>query len=610
MAMPSKQIETTPSILLVPSRSSMHNDQSIFLQGLKKIRIELTTVVGFSFMSNLLMLVIPIYTIQVFDRVLASGSLETLFYLTLIAIVSLGVYGLLEHVRHLIMNRTGAWLESVLGPALIGAGLRARLRGAEGEAQPALRNLAEVRGFLTGEGMLALIDAPWTPIFIAVIWIMHPILGLIAIGGALALLGCAIFNDLLTRPAMDAAQRDVQESERWVGEAMANAEAARALGMCAALIEHWRVSCAEGSRSLLQASDRAAMVISLARFLRLSLQIAIIGAGAYLVIGDKLTAGGMIAGSILLSRALGPTERSIAGWRSFVSARSSHRALKNFLCVRTWDLGSQEPVAATDASDPLNLPRPRARLTVHELAFAPWGANNFTLRLASFTTEPGEVCAVIGLSGAGKSTLARLITGAWTPSRGEVRLDGAALAHWDGDELGRYLGYLPQEVQLFSGTVAQNIARLRHDVPIEAVIKAAKVAGAHETILRLPRGYATDIGQGGHRLSGGQRQRVGLARALFGDPVLVVLDEPSANLDREGTEALVRAVLAIKAQGSAVVLITHQPSLLRAADRILVLHAGVGVLFGSSNEVLAALKEPKVGAVQDTHGARARWQND
>ena len=364
-----------------------------------------------------------------------------------------------------------------------------------------------------------------------------------------------------------------------------------------ALVERWRASRAEGSQDLLVAGDRAAGMVGLSRFLRLALQIAILGAGAYLVIVDQLTAGGMIAGSILLGRALAPTEKAITVWRSLISARLARLRVEELL--HAGDNCSLPP------KGPFNLPRPVGRLSVRALAYTPPSGGNAMLKRVTFALEPGEVCAVIGPSGAGKSTLARLLTGIWMPTCGEVRLDGAELSHWEGDVLGAHLGYLPQNVELFFGTVAQNIARMQ-DVPINDVVEAASRAGAHETILALPQGYRTDVGDGGRRLSGGQRQRIGLARALFHDPVMVVLDEPNANLDGDGDLALTKAVQGLKARGRAVVLITHKPSLLGTADKLLMLQAGAGELFGPRDEVLAALKAQKVVSLDPAHAVAVR----
>lgn len=557
-----------------------------FSQALVAVRRELVAVGGFSLLINLLMLVTSIYMLQVFDRVLSSGSFDTLLYLSLIAVVALAVYGVLEHVRRQVLNRAGEWLESVVGPAVLAASQRAALRGQPGPVQ-GLRQLREVRSFLAGEGVLALIDAPWTPIFIILIWFMHPLLGAIALGGALIMLACAGLNDVLTRPATRDAQNAQEACERLAGEAIANAEVARALGMSTALVQRWQASRARGATRLVGAGDRAAAMVALSRFLRLALQIAILGTGAHLVLSDQLTAGGMVAGSILLSRALAPTERAIMAWRSMVSARTAQRGLK-----RLMGEGSCDEQAAGNGDDRApDLPRPIGRLSVRRLIYMPPGGDEPTLKGVTFSVGPGEACAVVGPSGAGKSTLARLITGVWTPQRGEVRLDGAKVSHWGGDRA--CLGYLPQDVELCSGTVARNISRMA-DHPIGRVIEAAERAGAHEAILALPQAFATEVGEGGRRLSGGLRQRIGLARALFDDPVLVVLDEPNANLDTEGEAALARVIRDLKARGCSVVVITHQSALLCAVDKVLVLRAGVGELFGPRDEVLAALKARKV----------------
>jgi ATP-binding cassette subfamily C exporter for protease/lipase len=550
--------------------------RTLFDACMAQIRAQMLPLTVFSFAANLLLLVSSIYMLQVFDRVLSSGSFDTLLWLTAAAVLATAVYGVLELARRQLLSRTGGWLDTELAAPVIRRGVAARLAGARSEA--GLADVQELQSFLSGDAILAFLDAPWMPVFIAIIWLMHPTLGWLALAGAVALFVVAVVNDLLTRPLLQQSRAAFRRSQSGAQQYLDNAETVRALGMVGPLLKRWQ----RARHSLREDTERAATVTNrltyLIRSARLSLQILILGAGAWLVLQGELTGGGMIAASIILSRALSPVERALGAWRSYVSARTAHSNLaKLFRTVR-----------GGDAS--LRLPKPTGRLTIENVRFQPQDASEPIIKKIDLVLEPGQTCGIIGPSGSGKSTLCRLIVGAWRPTAGHVRLDGADVTSWDPDELGRHVGYLPQTVELFSGTIAQNIARMG-EVDEATVIEAAVLADVHEMILRLPEGYNTAVGAHGHRLSGGQKQRIGLARALFGEPALIVLDEPNANLDGAGEQALQRSLVELKKQRRTILIVAHQPSTLRTADSLLVLKDGCVAAFGERDKVLGALME-------------------
>jgi len=550
---------------------------------LRRARPAFVLIVVFSLFVNLLMLVSPLYMMQVFDRVLASGSVETLILLTVIVGFAFLVLGGLETARGRVFNRLGAWLEETLTPELIRAGLARRLAGEPVGAQ-GLRDLAQVRSFVGGQGIQPLVDAPWVPIFIAVIWLLHPWLGMLALGAAILLFAVAVANELTTRAPLREANRRSVEAQGGVEAALRNADVVHAMGLLPALTARWHKASARALEGQERAGDRGSLLVGTSRFVRLFVQSAILGLGAFLVIRGELTAGGMIAGSILLGRALAPVEQAIGAWKQMIAARVAHGRLQALLR------------AAPAPAPAMDLPPPTGRLTVDRATLLAPGARRGEtppiLRNVSFELTPGDVLGVVGPSASGKTTLCRLIVGIWRPSAGHVRLDSAEVHAWDRAALGAHLGYLPQDVELFGGTVRDNIARLGA-ADDGAVIAAAKLAGVHDMILHLPDGYNTPVGEAGAVLSAGQRQRVGLARALFGRPRLVVLDEPNANLDAEGEAALLDAVATVKAQGTTVVLVAHRMGTLAHADKLLLMRDGAVEAFGPRDAVLAKLKGPR-----------------
>ena len=533
-------------------------------------------VAAFSFAINLLMLASPIYMMQVFDHVLSSRSGDTLVMLTLIATLALAVLAVIDAVRSQVLSRVGLWLDDRLGPMVFGGALKAALGNEGARASQGLRDLASLRAFLSGPAITPLMDVPWAPIFILALFALHPLLGFVGVAGGAVLFVLALLNEATTKTPLAQANVAAAKGHYQTEAALRNAEVIRSMGMTEGVVRMWRSGNEESKAAQLSAGRRGAIILGLSKFARLMVQTLILGVGAWLVIHQECSPGAMFASSFLLGRALAPVENAIGTWKSLVGARLAYRRLTELL--------AGAPAAPTTMA----LPRPQGAVAVERVSFLPKGAEEPTLRGVSFALKPGEVLGVIGPSAAGKSTLARLLAGSWAPTAGHVRLDGAELQVWLDGGGAAHLGYLPQDVELFAGTVKDNIARLGEADPA-AVIEAAQLVGLHEQIMRLPRAYDSDIGEGGVKLSGGQRQRVGLARAVFGRPRLVVLDEPNASLDSEGEEALVRAIAHLKAQGTTVVVVAHRPSVLQHADKLLLLRHGAVDAFGDKADIIAKL---------------------
>jgi PrtD family type I secretion system ABC transporter len=530
----------------------------------------------FSLAINLLLLAPPLYMLQVFDRVLSSSSQETLLVLTIAALVALALMALLDVLRARLLVAAGVMLDRRIGPQVLD-GLLAQTAKLGGAAYlHGLRDVNTLRGFLSGAGLLALFDAPWLPLFVLLIFLFHPVLGAVALAGAVLMLLLAFLNERLTRQHVEDAQVQARRAGRFIDANVRNAEVVAALGMLPAVTRRW-VRLNDGAlREQAKVNSLGGTFSGLTKFARQFIQLAMLAAGAFLVVSQDLTAGLMIAATIILGRALAPVETLVAGWRSLAEARAAWRRLR--------ELFQGMPPAEPGTE----LPAPQGRLEVEQVVFKLPGAERPTIRGVSFSLKPGEALGLIGPSASGKSTLVRLAVGVWKPLAGTVRLDGADVAAWPRERLGPHLGYLPQDVELFGGTVAENIARLAEPDAAE-VIRAAQRAHVHELVLRLPKGYDTDIGESGQALSPGQRQRIGLARALYGRPRLVVLDEPNANLDHEGEAALLRTLQTLKEEGVTVVIVAHRPSLLRGVDRLLVLREGAMDMFGPRAEVMARL---------------------
>jgi ATP-binding cassette subfamily C protein/ATP-binding cassette subfamily C exporter for protease/lipase/ATP-binding cassette subfamily C protein EexD len=569
-----------------------HNRDALS-QALRACRTSLVVVGLFSLVMNLLVLTLPLYMLQVYDRVLSTGRVETLTMLTIMAVAALLFLGIIDALRAIIMVRMGRWVSAYAAPVFLASSVRTKLQGDDSGAQP-LRDLGVLQSFLGGSGMTFLFDAPMVPFFVAVIWLIHPYLGMLTLGAAVVLFALSVLNDSMSRKAVLEGNVSQIHANRQAEATIRNAEAVQALGMLPTMVQRWQDVNSRTLDSNQKGAERSGVFVGLTKAIRLIVQIGVLGVGALMVLDGQLTAGGMIAGSILAARALAPVEQAMGAWKLFMAARIAYRRLKTRLAMMP-----PESVRTV-------LPRPAGNLSVESVSVTFPGSRRPVLRQVSFTVDPGEALAVVGPSAAGKSTLARLLVGLSGPTSGKIRLDGAELSNWDPDLLGLHIGYLPQDVELFAGTVRDNISRMQQGKD-EDVVKAAMLAQAHEMILHLPDGYDTEIGDAGTKLSGGQRQRIGLARAVYGDPVLIVLDEPNANLDQAGEGALAGAVAELKQHGAAMIIIGHRPSTLAHADDILLLKEGVAALYGPRDEVLKKLRR---NASEAEQAAQSRNESD
>lgn len=534
------------------------------------------TAVIFSFFINLLMFVSPLYMLQIYDRVVSSRSETTLVALTILAALLLMVYATLEGLRSRLLVRAGLVFDKKIAGAVFEAIHKGNVVMPQGGHVQCLRDIDVLREFLTGSGLIALCDAPWFPIFVAACFLLHPWFGLIAVFGSVLTLGLTVLNEVSTKRELNAATMANARASQSANAVFRNTEVLQAMGMVEPLKRMWLTEHNSVLAAQATASDRAGAIIAFTKFFRVFLQTIVLGTGAYLVINRELSAGGIVAGSILIGRAMQPIELAVGNWKGFIAARAAFERLQALFTV------------AGDEHARLTLPRPKGALQLSGVIAAAPGQRTVILKGVDFEIAPGEVIGIIGPSAAGKSSLARVLVGVWPVAQGTVRLDGTELDHWNPEELGHYIGYLPQDVELFAGSVAQNIARFRDGAP-ELILEAAKLAGCHELIQHLAEGYNTQIGEGGFTLSGGQRQRVALARALYGQPSFIVLDEPNANLDSAGEEALLRAVQKIKERRTSVVLISHKVNILAAVDKILVMADGKAQLYGPRDAVLQRL---------------------
>ena len=544
----------------------------------------------FSFFVNLLMLTGPLYMLNIYDRVLSSRSFETLITLTVLVAFLYSMMGILDFVRGRVMGRVGARFQASLDRRVFAAVLKATtLNRAPREAATGLRDLEAVQRLITSPALMALFDLPWAPLFFLGIFIFHPLMGMLAIVGAVILLIVALLNQFMSRKPLEAANAASFASEQLGAHIRSESEMVHSLGMRQAAFDRWQVARGQSLDTTIDAADTSGTFTALTKSFRLFLQSAMLGLGAYLVLINELTPGAMIAGSILLGRALAPIELLVGQWAMFQRGREGWRNLSVLL--------GHVPAETTRTT----LPKPKARLVADQVTVVPPGESQAALRMISFDIQPGQAVGVIGTSGAGKSTLARVLTGVWHPAGGKIRLDGAALDQYDPDVLGQHVGYLPQRVQLFDGTIKENIARMSMTPDDGKVIAAAKTAAAHEMILKLPDGYDTRVSAISGRLSGGQIQRIGLARALYGDPVIVVLDEPNSNLDNEGSMALNKAIKSLKSEGKIVFIMAHRPSAIQECDMLLVIENGTRRAFGPKDEVLAEMVQNH-GEIQRSTG--------
>lgn len=554
-----------------------HLQRPELARALLSFRRAFITVGAFSLFTNLLMLTPSIYMLQLYDRALGSRNETTLMMLTLIAVGLLALMSLLEWIRAMVLVRIGARLDLDINSRVFDATFERNLRHAGQNPAQALHDLASMRQTLTGAGVVALADAPWMPIYVLVIFMLHAHLGVFALIGVLLLVTLAIINERVSAAPLAEAQKLGIAANAQANSHLRNAEVIEAMGMLPAIRGRWFSLHQKFLVQQALASDRAGMLNAMTRFARISLQSLALGYGAWLTIAGEMTAGMMIAGSILVGRALAPVEALIGNWKQLVSARAAYQRLSELLRVF--------PARVVG----MPLPRPLGDVLVENAATAAPGSKLLILRNVNFKLKAGEVVAIIGPSASGKSTLARLLVGIWPALAGSVRLDGSEIFKWNKDELGPYLGYLPQDIELFDGSVAENIARFGK-VDADQVLAAAQAAGVHELILLLPNGYDTPLGDAGSALSGGQKQRIALARALYGDPALIVLDEPNSNLDDLGEAALAETIRRLKAKKRTVVIVTHRMTTLAVADSILVMNEGTVKVHGPRDQVLEAMR--------------------
>lgn len=542
-----------------------------------ELRPLLLHIAAFSLFINLLFLIPAIFTLQVFDRVLTSNSQDTLLVLLGGTGIALLLLLFLDYVRNRLQNLLGNILDERLSPPVVNAIVVNMARAPHNARPEGIRDVAALRNVFAANGLIAVFDAPWVPIYVLVIWFFHPALGIGAGFAALVMLTLAWLNDRASRGALDGLQKDGRRAAQYVENSMRNAEVLQALGMTEKLLERWRTLQDHVAALQTSASRTSVAFTAATRFVRQAIQVLMMALGAYLVLTQRASAGIMIATTILLGRAVQPVEQLVASWRTLVDARAAYR--------RLLDLS-----AHFERKDQhVSMPRPEGRLAAEGVSFREPGSDRLIVFNVAFELAPGEALAIIGPSAAGKSTLARLLIGVWCPTAGTVRLDNANVAYWPRKDLGPWIGYVPQDVELFDGSVADNIARL-DKVDSEAVVAAAKRANAHDMVLTLAQGYETQVGEHGTRLSPGQRQRVALARALYGNPRLVVLDEPNSNLDGAAEIALAQAMSSLRTEGVTSVVVTHRPSLIAHVDKILVLDAGRVQQFGPAGEVMKAMQ--------------------
>ncbi|WP_309642989.1 type I secretion system permease/ATPase [Phenylobacterium sp.] len=549
-------------------------------RSIKEAKTPLWFAFGFSAVSNLLYLALPLYTFQIYGRVMSSYSVPTLLVITFAVLGAFIVSGLIDDYRAKVLINFGVVMDQRVSGKVFSALFDGVLRGNPAMRSQALRDLDSFRQMLTGPSFGSLFDLPWLPVFIIVLFVIDPLIGVVTLLGAVVLIGITILQDRATRPALRDANEAALRSYAFTDAALRNGEVVRAMGMVEPLGQRWAGFRSVTMERSAAASEAASGLSNVSKFARQAIQVLIIAIGAFLVVKGEIHSGLLFANMILAARALQPIDRLVGSWDGL---NNGYRALLRLMTLfKDWK--PQAPATS--------LPAPLGQLSIEGVNFAPPGANRFVLQGISLKVEPGEMLGIIGPSGAGKSSLARLIVGIWQANSGAVRLDGADVYSWDRVEFGKSVGYLPQDTELFAGTIRDNIARFRTDVEDATVIWAAQVAGVHQLILRLPNGYDTELGEAGHVLSAGQRQRVGLARAVLGNPRLLVLDEPNAALDAEGEEALVNALDGLKAGGATIVIVSHKPSVFRSADKMLLLRDGRVELFGPREQVMARVVQP------------------
>jgi len=534
----------------------------------------------FSLFINLLMLTAPLYMLQVYDRVVASRSLETLLFLTLIMLFMFGVMGTLEWVRSRILVRISNQLDQYLSQRVYSAMFELGIRAPNQRTSQALSDLTSLRQFMTGNGLIAFFDVPWLPVYIGILFLFHPAFGWFAIAAAVILLCVAVINERSTKKLLAEANGENVKAQMLATSNLRNAEVLHAMGMLPSIMGRWYQQHQTFLGKQTEASDKAGIFSNMSKVLRMVFQSSILGLGAYYVVLNEMSPGMMIAGSILLGRALAPLDLLINSWAGFNNARAARGRLDELLAV----------IPANQRN--MALPSPQGHVTIENLLVIPPGSKKPALRGVNISVLSGEQVGIVGPSAAGKSTLARAMLGIWPSSGGAVRIDGAEIQHYNADELGPHIGYLPQDIELFNGSVSENIARFG-EVDADKIVAAAKKAGVHDLILRLPDAYDTVIGADSGALSGGQRQRIGLARALYNSPKVIVLDEPNSNLDEQGESALANTMQILKQEGATVFVISHRTSILRHIDKLLVMRDGEVQFFGPRDEVMEKLASQK-----------------
>ena len=535
----------------------------------------------FSCVINMLMLAPAIYMLQVYDRVLVSKNTTTLLMLTLLIVGIYIVIAMIESARSSVMIRLGNRLDVKLSQLVFNAAFKRKVATGENNPAQSLAELDQIRQFLSGSSLFALLDIPWTPVYLFMAFLVHPLLGYLSLAGILILFILTLVSEFSTKRPIQQAHALTINNATKLNKQLQNSDTIEAMGMLSTLKLNWQEQHSKVLILQTQIADKTANLSSLSRFVRVLLQSVALGAGALLVIGGQITPGLMIAASIILGRVLNPVEQIIGSWKQFVQFRSAWHQISTLL---------KEYPAAKEV---LTLPRPKGNISVESVFAAAPGQHAPLLRNISFQLEKGEVLGIIGPSASGKTSLAKLLVGVWKPLSGKVRLDGADICQWDKELLGPSMGYLPQDVELFDGSIAQNISRFSNN-DSTLIVEAAILAGVHDMILRLPQGYDTPLGAGGHQLSGGQRQRIGLARAVYNNPAFIVLDEPNANLDDAGEFALVKAINTLRTQGQTTVIISHRPTLLGVVNKVLLLNEGAVQEFGTRDQVFANLRQANI----------------
>ncbi|NRR29089.1 type I secretion system permease/ATPase [Oxalobacteraceae bacterium] len=576
-------------------KNKLLNPKNEIEQALLSFKSTFFTVGAFSAITNVLMLAPSLYMMQVYDRVLASRNETTLLMLTVMVLVTYLLISGLELVRSFVLVRVGAHFDMRMNKRVYTAAFEQNLKKVGGNAGQALQDLTNIRQFLTGNALFAFFDAPWFPLYLIIIFYFEPTLGLFALGGTIVLLALAYINERVSHAPLSEANSMAIASSTMATNNLRNAEVIESMGMLPNLMGRWFKLHGKFLHLQAEASEKAGLVGAVTKFVQISLQSLVLGLGALLAVEGKISPGMMIAASILVGRTLAPVQQVIGVWKTWASTRSAYERLTGLL--------ENNPAR----SEGMELPVPKGNLAVEGVSAAPPGSNKPVFGNLNFAIQAGDVLGIIGPSGCGKSTLARLLVGVWPALVGKVRLDGADIYQWNKGELGPHMGYLPQDIELFAGSVSENIARFGA-IDAEKVVQAATRAGVHDLILHLPQGYDTMLGDGGAGLSGGQKQRLGLARAMYGDPSLIVLDEPNSNLDEAGEAALVKAIVDLRQRGKTIVLITHRTNVISHTNKLLLLRDGAPPLFGATRDILNGLQEANQKQLQARAAAQAGAQ--